>query len=285
MRFFLIVTLLFCAINSIYSGNDNFPIGSRSAAMGSASVTFQDVWAYSHNQAGLAGLDNITLGFHHENKYFVKEYGLQSFGIAVPTNSGVFGLNMNYFGYSKYNESKIGLSYSRKLLDKLFIGIQLDYFYNHIADNYGNTGTVAAEIGILAQPIENLYFGAHVFNPTQSKIASYNNERIPTIFRIGIGYKFSDQLYVSVETEKDIDNKPVYKAGIEYMAIENLYFRAGVKTNPLQNTFGLGYKIKKFRADIAFSTHPQLGITPYISISYGFNKSEASGTHDQIKFE
>lgn len=274
MKCIILPLIMLIGISNAFSGNDNFPVGARSSAMGNASVTFQDIWAYNHNQAGLASLENISLAFHHENRFLLNENSMQSFGVAVPTNSGVFSLNLNYFGYSNYNESKIGFSYSRKLIDKLFIGIQMDYFYNYIADNYGNNSAVAAEIGILAEPVEKLFVGIHVFNPTRSLMDDYNNERIPTIFKIGLGYKFSDKLYISCETEKDLDKKPVYKAGFEYMAIDNLYFRIGILTNPLQNSFGIGYKISRFKADIAFSTHPTLGVTPYVSLSYCFNRTQ-----------
>jgi len=123
---FLLVFLFIYLIS--YSGNDNYPTGSRSASMGNSSVTLSDVWSTHHNQAGLAGLTKPTIGFHHENRFIVKEYGLQSLAFVLPTNSGNFGISLSYFGYSKYNESKIGLGYAKKLSDKISFGVQLDYF-------------------------------------------------------------------------------------------------------------------------------------------------------------
>ena len=200
----------------------------------------------------------------------------------LPTKAGTFSAELNYFGYSSYNESKIGIGFGKQLFDKLSVGIQLDYLNNYIADMYGNAGNVAAEVGVLAEPVENFFIGAHIFNPTKSKIADYNEERIPTILKFGMGYKFSDKLMISGETEKDLDYRPSYKAGVEFMVRENVYLRTGIMvvnsreyTNSVQSCFGLGYVLSSFHADLAFSTDPILGITPHVSISYRFKHSDS----------
>ena len=253
-----------------YSNNDNYPTGARSAGMGNSSVTLFDVWSTHHNQAGLARIEKPTIGFHHENKFIVKEYALQSLAFVLPTKSGNFGLSLSYFGYSKYNESKIGLGYGKKLGDKISIGVQIDYFNTYISENYGSKGTALGEVGILAEPMENFFVGVHVFNPTMSQVADYDNERIPTIFKIGLGYKFADNLFISGETEKDIDFSPVFKVGVEYMMMDDFYLRAGISTNPIQNSFGIGYVLNKLKVDVAFSLHQVLGVTPHFTVVYEF---------------
>ena len=75
----------------------------------------------------------------------------------------------------------------------------------------------------MTEAVENLYVGAHMYNPTRSKIADYDDERIPTIMRIGLGYNFADKVFLSVETEKDLVNKAIFKAGIEYDFLKHIY--------------------------------------------------------------
>lgn len=270
MKLFNTILLLVLGGLSSFAQNDNYPVGSRSAGMGNASATFSDVWAVSHNQAGLAKIEKPTVGLHYENKFIVKEYGLQSLAFVMPTKSGNFGLSLSYFGYSKYNESKIGLGYGRTLGDKISIGAQIDYLNTYIANEYGSKGTFVGEIGVIAQPMEKLFVGIHVYNPTMSEIATYDNERIPTIFKLGLGYKFSEKLYFAAETEKDVDFDPVFKTGIEYMVLEDFYLRAGLSTNPVQNSFGIGYVLNRLKIDFAFSTHQLLGITPHFTVIYEF---------------
>jgi hypothetical protein len=75
-----------------------------------------------------------------------------------------------------------------------------------------------------------------------------------------------------LETEKSIDYKLRFKAGIEYQLLEGLYLRTGIITQPVQNTFGLGFKIKRINADIAFSHVETIGLVPHFSIQFLLNK-------------
>lgn len=250
---------------------DNYPTGSREAGMGNADVTLHDVWSVQNNQAGLALVDKMAIGFHFENKYITPTLGLKALAYALPTSQGTFGVDITYFGYSNYNESKIGLAYARKFSDYLSIGVQLDYLNYFIADSYGNKGTAVAEIGILSNPIDKLSFGVHIFNPTLAQVADYNNERIPTIVRFGLGYEFSDKFLMTAETEKDIDFKSRYKIGLEYFIVDNLALRTGILTNPFENSFGVGYVKNKISVDLAFTNNKILGITPHVSFQYIFN--------------
>jgi len=265
--FILLINLFF---QKSLAANDNHPIGTRSAGMANAYVMIWDIWSVYHNQAGLAAIENLTIGFHHENKFIVPQYGLQALALVVPTKSGTFGLTYSYFGFSKYNESKFGLAFGRSFGKAFSVGIQLDYLNTYIAEEYGNQGALTVEGGILAEPIENFFIGAHIYNPIKAKISTYDIEKIPTIFRVGLGYNFADKLFFGIETEKDLDTKSVFKAGIEYRIPENLFLRTGILTNPTQFTFGLGYEIKGLKADIAFTKHQILGFTPHFSIIYEF---------------
>ena len=76
----------------INAANDNYPLGSRAAAMSNISVMLSDVWSVFHNQAGLAGLEHIVIGFHHENKFIVPQYGLQALAIGIPVRPGTIGV-------------------------------------------------------------------------------------------------------------------------------------------------------------------------------------------------
>jgi len=266
---FLIALLL---AGPVVSGShDNYPLGSRFAAMRNASVMLPDLWSVSHNQAGLGWIKNLSVGFHHENKFIIPEYALQSLALAVPTRPGTIGLNYSYFGYSKYHESKIGLSFGRAFGEFFAAGIQLDYLNTFIAEEYGNQGTLAIEGGIIGKPLDFLYIGAHVFNPTRTTISNYDDEPVPTIIRVGIGVQLFEMVFLGIETEKELDHKPINKAGIEFEPVNNLFLRAGISANPTQSSFGIGYALKGFRADIAFTVHQQLGLTPHFTLIYAFN--------------
>jgi hypothetical protein len=255
-----------CSISSA----GNYPAGARQSGMANSSVTLFDLWSIYHNQAGLAYLKHISTGIHHENKFNIKEYALQAFAIALPVKSGVFGLSLSYFGYNKYNEIKTGLAFAKSFGDMIYAAVQIDYFNIFISNEYGNKGTALVEAGFIYKPADKLAIGAHIFNPAHKKISEFG-ELLPTIFRVGASYNFFDKVILCAENEKDIQNIPVYKIGMEYHINNSFFFRAGLFTNPSQITSGIGYVIKHIKADVAFSTHHELGITPYFSLSYEFN--------------
>ena len=265
---FAFISLFFS--NLLYAANDNFPVGGRQAGMGNSGVAVYDFWALSHNQAGLARQSHATGGFYFENRYLTKEMGLGAAAFAFPAASGVFGLSVTYFGYSQYHESKLGLAYARTFGDRLSAGVQLNYLYTFIGEGYGRTGNLAAELGVIYELLPRLQIGAHIFNPTRAKVATFNQERIPTIMRMGFAYSFSDRVLLSFETEKDLDREAVFRVGIEYGITETIYLRGGVGTQPTTNAFGFGMALGNLRIDLATSFHHVLGYSPQASLIYEF---------------
>jgi len=56
--------LLFMSV-SVYAVNDNYPSGARASGLSNSGVVLKDLWSNYHNQAGLTGIDKLTLGFHY----------------------------------------------------------------------------------------------------------------------------------------------------------------------------------------------------------------------------
>ena len=271
MKNTLLFILLFSISLYVSASNENHSFGAAPAGMANAYVMASDIWSIHHNQAGLAFLSKPTAGLYFENRYGISELGIQSAAFALPVKSGTFGTSITHFGYSTYNETKVGFSFAKKFGDAFSAGIQFDYINVHLPEDYGNKGSIIVEAGFIARPITNLSIGAHVYNPTRTKLADYTDERIPTIFRVGAGYNFSERFALNVETEKDLENDVRFKTGLEYMVVEKLFLRTGIATSPNQNYFGIGYEIKNFKADLSFSTNPVLPMSSHISLVYSFN--------------
>ena len=268
-------------VNKVHAGGENYAIGARSAAMGNASVTLSDIWSIHHNQAGLAGIKEPVVGIHYENRFGLKELSLKAAVFALPlpgAGGNVIGLSMTSFGYSSYNDMKIGLAYGKQFGDKYSVGLQLDYLQTSIGNDYGSKSSVAVEAGLQAEILEDLRVGVHIFNPTRTRMLEYTIqdkaviERMPTIMRFGINYAFSDKVNVTLETEKDVFFKAIFKGGIEYHPIDLLYLRGGLSSDPVYNSFGFGLDMSGFRLDFAASKHQILGYTTQISLRYNFEK-------------
>lgn len=264
--------LLFLFPAFLYGGNDNIHFGGRSAGLGHASVTLSDVWSTHHNQAGLGWLTNPEAGVFFQNRYLIKDMSYMGFAYAHPIKQGSLALSFTNFGYSQYGESKLGVAYGMKFSDRITGGVQINYHNTRIGNNYGSASVLTGELGLQAKLTSKLDLGFHVYNPTQAKLAEYNDERIPTIMRLGMNYTFSEKVFVTFEAEKDIDFNAIFKAGIEYKANDKIYLRGGIGSNPNLATIGVGIYNNGFKFDIASSYHQVLGFTPEVSLIYTFEK-------------
>ncbi len=247
---------------------DNHPTGAGESGMANAAVMRPGFWSVFHNQAGLAFYGQRRVGVHFDNSYFLKELSTKSLAFSFPLSRGTLAASYTHFGYSKFNEQKVGIAYALPLGKRVAASVQVDYFHVSIFGDYGTRGIVSGEVGIMAQPIDDLWIGVHVFNPTRAKIADYADERMPTIMRFGIGYQFSDKLFTSVEIEKDVDHDAIHKFGLEYTIMNKIFLRGGIATGPVQHSLGVGYVFGQFKADFSFARHQVLGYSPAVSVSY-----------------
>jgi hypothetical protein len=255
-------------ISSVFAGGENYSIGARQAAMGNTGVGLNDVWSTHHNQAGLAFIKTPSVGISGETRFMIKENSVKAIVVAIPLKSGTFGLNVTSFGFSNYNETKVGIAFAKTFGDNFAAGVQMDYLTVGLGENYGRIHAFSVEAGIQAQINDKLAVGAHIFNPNRAKMATYNDERIPTILRVGINYEFSKKVMVAVEVEKDIEFNPIIKSGLEYHITDPLYLRMGISSNPFQSSFGFGILMKNFNIDFSASYHSILGYSPQVSLSY-----------------
>lgn len=271
----LILTFLALQVAFIANAdNENFSIGARSSGIGGASVSLSDVWSAQQNPAGLGLMRDYSGGVYYENRFLLKELSIRGGVIAVPVKGGTFGLCITNFGYASYSENKYNLSFAKSFGNKLSAGIAMDYLTTKITEGYGSKGVLAAEGGLQAKPLKGLTIGFHIYNPTRAKLVDYNNERIPTIMRFGGDYSFSDKVILAVETEKDISQKAIFKAGIEYKVVKEFYLRVGIATNPTLSSFGFGLNLKNMKIDFSATYHQVLGFSPQIGLSYIIKKVE-----------
>lgn len=276
---FLLGFLLVTA--EVMASNENPTVGARAAALGNASVCLGDGWSAAQNQAGLGFVHAPAAGIYSENRFLLKELSLRSGVVAIPLKAGTIGLSLSNFGYSLYKENKYSLAFAKAFSRNFSAGMAIDYLHTRIAEENGNFSAVVGEIGIQAKPYKNMVVGAHLYNPTRSKAARNSQEHLPTILRFGLGYSLSSQVFLTVETEKDLAEKAIFKAGIEYQPLNHFYLRIGTGSEPVLTTFGFGLHLNNFQLDVSANYHQTLGITPQLGLSYLVNKSNKTVRDDR----
>ncbi len=257
-----------CLAQTIHS-----PIQAHYVHAATYSKEFTDIFSFTDNQAALCALKSPSVGVYSEQKFLLKETSFYSLAFALPTSSGSFGFQTNYFGYSDYNESQLGIAYGKSLGRIVDIGVQFNYYNIRIA-GYGSESTVNFEMGAMFHLTEKLHLGLHVYNPVGGKFGKNTDEKLASIFTVGAGYEASKQVFISAEIVKE-ENKTVnVNAGLQYMFAKQFFARAGIETQSSSPYAGVGFLLNTFRMDIAVSYHPQLGFTPGLLLIYQFNKKE-----------
>ena len=235
------------------------------------SKQFTDVFSFTNNQAALSFLKNASAGVYSEQRFLLKETSLYSMAIALPTSAGGFGVQANYFGFSDYNESQLGVAYGKNLGKMVDIGAQFNYYDVRIA-GYGSTGTVNFEFGAIFHLTEKLHFGIHAYNPVGGRFGKNTDEKLASRYTVAAGYEASKQVFISVEIVKE-ENKPVnVNARLQYVFAKQFFARAGIEAQSTSPYAGIGLLWDNFRLDITVSYHPQLGFTPGMLLIYQFNK-------------
>jgi len=269
MRTVFILWLLSFSLGAMAQNGLPQNAGARGAGMANASLTFTDVNSIFVNQAGLGFLENLSFTVYGERRFLVAD-GLNSFlfGVAYPNKKiGTIGLSVNYFGYGRYSEQKIGLAYARKLTKHFSIGAQFDYIGTNFGNSvYGSAHSFTFELGVFAKVTKHFHLAAHAFSPVRIKLP--NEDVLPSVFKLGGAYMPSHKVRLTAEIEKDLENPFVGRFGIEYHPINVLYVRAGVATSPTVASFGLGLNLKGLKIDIASSYHMVLGFSPSLSVTY-----------------
>lgn len=272
MKYLLFYFLILCGFQS-YAADGMYKAGSRAASMGNAATISQDVWSVFHNPAGLAFLKTAEAGISYEKRFSLKELSTNSLAVAIPLGkTGVIGFNAVYFGFKNYYEEQAGICYAKRFSNKFSGSVKLNFQSVKIGEDYGSKNAVTAEAGLQVMPVRNLWIGTHIYNPTQTKLTNSPKENLPSVFNLGAGYFFSEKFSMQASAEKNSNKKTSFSGGIEYHPMKQLWFRTGITTQPYTYNFGFGFLVKDFQFDFATGVHPQLGLTPNLSLVYHFTK-------------
>lgn len=268
MRFSFFCLLLFA--QQLFAGNENFPCGARFMSLSDATVSIDDPFAWSHNQAGLARQTSPAASVCYRSLYQTG-LSLKAFGISAPWLKGVWNFNASLYGYENYHQNKYGLCYSKAFGKNIFLGAQFDGFNTFIPD-YGSSTHFTGEAGVLLKLFPRLDFGAHVFNPFHVHLSDERYEAATEDMQLGFSYHLSEKVTGMMELDKDVRYPTSLKMGLEYLPLSYIALRGGFASANERFSFGFGFQMKALNMDLAVAMHPLLGIETQFSIVYDFSK-------------
>jgi hypothetical protein len=245
----------------IFSQSSRKPIAASYLSLGAYSTHHVDVFSVCENIASLTQIKNPAFGVYGEKRFLLAETNMYSAIFALPTKDGNFAFQADYFGFKNYNESQLGIAYSRNVGSKLDLGIKFNY-YSFRIPGYENPSTVNFEIGAIFHLNQKLNAGIHFYNPVGGKLSKSENDKLASVYSFGLGYEASDNFLLAIELEKQQDVPVNVNAAIQYDFAKKFFARFGVATENETPFAGAGVSWNNFRVDVSASYHPQLGLTP-----------------------
>lgn len=249
-------------------------VSSRYTSNGAYTSSFADAFAGTANQANLANVQQIHAGIFSERRFQLEAFSIYQASIVLPSKWGGFGLHLNYGGGADYNNTQMGLAYGRKLGSTVSIGAQINYNTVRIPV-YGSSSAINFEIGSSWQLTKQLVTAIHLYNPVGGKFGKGSTEKLPSIYKLGLGYTVNDKVVLTTEMVKEEAEPITINAGVQYQWNDQFFGRAGVVTAYNQYYIGAGWQWKQLRIDVVGSFHNQLGFTPGLLLLFkAKNKNE-----------
>jgi len=270
-------------------------VGPRAAAMGGAYVAIvDDPTAMYWNPAGLGRINSNSVIFSHTS--WLAETNLNYLGAAIPLGDyGTFGLSVTALGVPEMkvrtvsqpegtgeffdaNDLSIGLSFSKSIIDRFQVGINVKYIQQQIYNM--SASTAAVDFGVLfTTGLNNMVLGFSMSNfGGNMQLAGDdarvevdlepdefgNNDRIlatletqefqlPLIMRFGVTMDIieSENNFVKLAVDAVVpnDNSQYLNLGGEYIFMNLIALRAGYKTLFLEKseeglTLGFGVEME-----------------------------------------
>ncbi len=259
--------LLFIFMDDTRGQSSNFtPGGAHVLSMGSAGAMFTGIESIYTNPAGLTDLEKFGFDVSYDRRFNLNELATVSLAGAKKIGRNAIGVSVSRFGYSAYSENRAGLTYARKLFDKVSIGGSFHYLGYNI-ENYGSANRFTFDIGLQSEINENLSIGAYIFNP--ASISLTEEQDVPSRMSIGLRYTVSSKAKVYMDVSKTINRSPEFKFAVDYQVVEAFSLRGGANISQSSFHFGPAYHMKNGLSIIGgYSFDNRLGHSTGLSISY-----------------
>ncbi|MGH2575700.1 MAG: hypothetical protein ACRDFC_08400, partial [Ignavibacteria bacterium] len=254
---------------------ENTDIGAKPISLGGAFTSLaNNSSAVYYNPSGISQMSFREISiFYSPAPYGIKELSYGAFTYVEPTKFGWIGLSAKAYGFELYREITATLTYSNNYRKKIYYGANLNY-YNLKIKNYGSAFTLGFDAGLLAYLTEYLRWGFSAMNLNRAKIGQ-SKEKLPQVYRTGLSLQVRKDLNLIMDAEKDTRYKVSIKAGMEYTMYDLVDIRAGVGSEPIRFSGGIGFFYSLFQLDYAFYNHQDLGLTHQASLTINFGGKES----------
>ena len=241
-------------------------------ALANCSVSIAGSSSVFSNPAGISPEKHATGFLSAGNHYAIDNFNSAALAIVIPvTKNQATGITFSRSGIPSLSRIQSGICYAIQVHPKISGGIRVNYERYTVNEHPELSGGVfTGEAGLLLEPLRNFRIGMDLRNPGQSSFSGHLKERSPAELTVGIGRKFSDQVWLGIRASKTSDQNPGVGFGVEYHPRVEFWIRFGESIGPMLTCFGFGYRLRNFSMDFAAQMHPDLGVTSSCSLIFQF---------------
>lgn len=240
------------------------------AALSGSAIAQSDAFAGFHNLSASSELKVLNCSFYGQIPFGITAINDGGVAFSKPLGTGVMGVVCQSYGNTEFNRKRLNVGYALALSQKFSASACLGFSSTRIANGYGIASDFWTNVGV-TYTVRNDWKWAAVADFPMTSIK--NAEDLPARLRLGTTYLFGEQVSLSAQLTSSTSQTSSfsYSFGLEYFPIEVFAFRLGMNTHWQTWSMGVGANLKDYSIDASASIHPQLGITPQISFTYGKN--------------
>ncbi|HPR31947.1 MAG TPA: hypothetical protein PLK12_07625 [Prolixibacteraceae bacterium] len=267
LKVFVTFFLYFTVVLTGLARSNVFPSGARAAGMGNAVTGRYDASALFHNPAGIAQVEERTLLADYATWFRLPALSQPALAIILPSGSGVFALHASTFGPASWLETHASLTYAKTILPAFSVALQFHYYGHVLPEENCMLSSAGFSAGLLWQCSPALRVGLSAGNPWSLPIRTLQyNERIPWSLRGGVAWTIQKGLLATAEAEFAQNPSFNGKVGLEWEALDSLFFRWGINSHPSALFAGFGFSLSIVEIDFALQFHQRLGYRSFITL-------------------
>lgn len=223
-------------------------------------------WCIFSNPAGTSRTDRITAGISYRRILDLKELSTKAVFALFPCNWGIPGITYTHFGYEKYNEQLLSLSYGRRLGRFTDFGAKIDYLFSFVEKQSGVRQAFFFETGLLFSFPGSFQWGIRASNPGDiARLTAPEQLYVTERYSSAVSWQPDERFRLAVQA--DLTDKIWYfSAGAEFTCADFLIFRGGFKTKYNGLYAGVGLGLNFLEIAVNYNTSDRLGNTLHVSL-------------------
>lgn len=242
-------------------------LSARLAAMANTSATLSGLDAVAGNPAGIAAVRKTSGSLSAEKEWLSAPIQTNAF-LVVPSAIAHVGLaGALYHAGDTYRELQVATAVGKQINSRFSAGLRLNYQHWSFLSQEESFSRLSADLGIQYEFRADWHWGLELINPFAFAQAGAGPAQQ---LKLGSSYAFSPQTLITLQAAYAVGGASDLALGLEYEVISWLLIRGGVSINPFIHYCGAGVVWKQLMLDAAVRVHPQLGLSPKMTLGYAF---------------